>query len=444
MTHLTPAPDSDVSPATGVSALRAGAVSRAAPAPEVLRCGNTADFLAALPALAGFTAENSIFLVCFQGNRGGNVIRIDLPDSDDPRSTESFHDLIISLMRQTGAGAERPAAVLTTTLGFAETGAVPRGRLAHQLKRRFHREGWSFRELAVIASDGWCGLLSDSSGRPRPLSEIEQSPIAARTRGRERAAVSLASLGSLPEPHPDRRLAVGAWLHELQQRRLASSAHPASNMPRTDRTLLRIRQAARVADACFAPPAQLGTAAANASPRRFSTAEDRQSTHVPDRLLAKLIDTVQQQTGWLVCVLTALTRAEFVVDVAHATGADRLADILIESEPEAKLGTREGWSIRHLLTSLAHEMPPKEKLRAVIAVAEDALVHAPETLRPPLFAMLAWAWWAIGMQSVATRIAAEGLKSHPDHELLRMVQQLCDTPPAAHLSGLREKLAHAA
>jgi hypothetical protein len=153
---------------------------------------------------------------------------------------------------------------------------------------------------------------------------------------------------------------------------------------------------------------------------------------------------VQTQTGWLVCVLTALTRSEFVVDVAHETGAHRITDIHVDSLPGMKPGTKEGWNIRYLLTSLAHEVPPKEKLRRVIAVVTDALAHAPEALRPSLFAVLAWAWWAVGMQSVAARMSAEGLSLAPDHEVLLMVSQLCEAPPSAHLLGLRDDLAHAA
>lgn len=413
-------------------------------APETLRCSSTADFLAALPVLAGFTAENSLFIVCFQGSRGGNVIRIDLPPTDSPKATADFLNCVISLLKDTGAGAERPAMVITTCLSFAETNDVPRGRLAQQLKRRFRREGWRLRELAVIASDGWCGLLGESTKNARPLSEISQSPIAAKAQTHSRSVTDLATIGRLPQPDPLRSMAVQSQLHELQQRRLARSTHPACGMPGSERSLLRIRQAASVADACFktVPGANVWAS----EPTSISHERERQAARpgVSERLLAKLIDTAGHQSGWLVCVLTALTRAEFVIDISHETSADRFTDIRLESEPGAKPGTREAWNIHHLLVSLAHEMPPHRRLRTVIAVAEDAIVHAPPESRPPLFAMLAWAWWAVGMQSVAARIAAEGLETAPDHDLLLMVRRLCETPPAAHLLGLREELARAA
>lgn len=446
MNPLTPVSDSIVPSISSASGGSSGAREQPAPPLEVLRCTTTADFLAALPVLAGFTAENSLFIVCFEHNRGGNVIRVNLPGSDDPHDTKDFLNLVISLLRQTGAGAGRPAAVITTNLSFAEANTVPRGRLAHQLKRRFRHEGWHLRELAVIASDGWCGLLHGSVGIARPLSEIQESQISASVREQARSVADLASIGALSEPDFGRAASIESHLNKLQQRRLALSTHPASNMAREDRALLKIRQASRVAEACFAPPAPSRAAGptTNGGAIIDGSTPESLSIQVPDRLLAKLIDTVQTQTGWLVCVLTALTRSEFVVEVAHESGADRITDIHIESLPGAKPGTKECWNIRHLLTSLAHEMPPKEKLRRVIAIVTDALAHTPEALRPSLYAMLAWAWWAIGMQSVAARISAEGLSLAPDHELLLMVSQLCEAPPSAYLLGLRETLAHAA
>lgn len=444
MIPSTQTPDSTLTHALCTEPTHAHAAPLPPAAPVTLRCSNTADFLAALPALTGFTADNSLFVVCFHGSRGGNVIRIDLPQTDSPTATTAFLDCVISILKDTGAGTERPALVITTSLSFAESDEVPRGRLAQQLKRRFRREGWRLREFAVIASDGWCGLIGESAKIARPLSEISQSPIAAQAQDRGGSVADLATIGRLPQPDPSRAVALQAQLHELQQRRLAKSTHPACGVSSSDRANLRIRQSASIADACFNTAAQPeGTAAASTAATR-TYVRKAGTAQVPERLLAKFIDTVQHQSGWLVCVLTALTRAEFVADVSYETGAERLTDIRLESDPGAKPGSREAWNVHHLLVSLAHEMPPRSRLRTVIAVVEDAIVHSSPETRPPLFALLAWAWWALGMQSVAARIAAEGLETAQSHDLLLMVQRLCETPPAAHVLGLREELAHAA
>lgn len=47
--------------------------------PTVLRSRTGADFLASLPTLTGFTADDSLMLVPFRGKRTtGGVLRIDL------------------------------------------------------------------------------------------------------------------------------------------------------------------------------------------------------------------------------------------------------------------------------------------------------------------------------------------------------------------------------
>lgn len=119
------------------------------------------------------------------------------------------------------------------------------------------------------------------------------------------------------------------------------------------------------------------------------------------------------------------------------------------SDPELGAGNttplhRNAWSIEQLLLSLSHEMPRRQKLRAAVTAMEDAVVHAPEDHRPALFALLAWAWWTLGMQSVAARMVAQALAIDPSHELTLMMQRLCENPPAAHLHRIRSEYADAA
>lgn len=392
------------------------------PPAEVLRCSTTADFLAALPLLTGFTDENSLFIVLFQGRRGGNVLRMDLPETQSRRDIHALLDGIIALMNETGAGEQGPAIVVTTSQRFAETSGPPWGRLAHQLKRRFHHEGWRLRELAIVADDGWCGLLDDHDGARRPLSEISESKFATSTQRRGSIFTPLSSIGELPLPDPTRTVAVAAHLKTLQQRRelrgLAPGEIYSSNW---------IRKLTGLAEACFSV-----TRPSSDGPKKVSSLE-----LLSTKQLAQFVDAAQSQTTWLIFVLTALTRAEFVVSVALETGIDRLTNIRVRDASRAVHGTRESWSIQHLLHSLSHELPDREKLRSAVRVLNDAIAHAPRTMSPPLFAFLAWAWWMLGMQSVAARMIARSLEVQPDHELSLMTRDLIAHPPAAHLRRLR-------
>lgn len=395
----------------------------AAPPPvKVLKCTSTAEFLAALPVLTGFTDQHSLFIVLFQGRRGGNVLRMDLPETQSRSDIQSLLDGVVALMEETGAGDQGPAIVLTTSQRFADTVGAPWGRLAHQLKRRFHREGWQLRELAVIAGDGWCGLLGGTAGVKRPLSEITESPFAVAAQKRGAALTPLSSVGELPKPDPVRAIAVATHLTALQQRSGLRSAAPgetpSNNWIRTTTTL---------ADDCFGAPLH------SAQEFQGSSSQKRLSP----KKLARFIDANQTQSKWLILVLTALTRAEFVVSVVLESGADRFADIRATQAPRTVCGTREAWSIQHLLFSLSHEMPERKKLRGAVRVLEDAISHSPREMRPPLFAFLAWAWWMLGMQSVASRMVTYSLEVEPNHELSLMMQSLIANPPVAHLHRLR-------
>ena len=52
-------------------------------------------------------------------------------------------------------------------------------------------------------------------------------------------------------------------------------------------------------------------------------------------------------------------------------------------------------------------------------------------------ALLAWAWWVRGMQSVSQRLIAQALEIDGDHELMLMVRRLSAAPPVSHLRRLR-------
>jgi hypothetical protein len=56
--------------------------------------------------------------------------------------------------------------------------------------------------------------------------------------------------------------------------------------------------------------------------------------------------------------------------------------------------------------------------------------------RPALLALLAWAWWMLGMQTVAERLVIQALEIHPGHELASMVQRLNRSVPAWHLNHI--------
>lgn len=402
------------------------------PRPDVLRCESTADFLAALPFVTGFTDGNSLFVVLFLGRRAGDVLRVDLPPQGDAR-VERFLDGLVSLIRDTGAGAGAPAFVFMTSQRFDEQQTVPCIGLARRLQRRLRDEGWAPRELAVVAADGWCGLLADGPLRARPLSEISQHPLAVRARGLHGAPLPLDEVGRLPVVDPQRAAAVQRHLIEFERRRLTPSAHPAGASARS--FSVRMLGASRVAQACLDHWDE-------------DRASDRTREPLEPRLLARLIDAAQSSDLWLVLALTVLTRLRFVEMLAEQSAAELLHELPVSAtgsdsgengagRPDGGSGGPAAWSIEQLLLSLSHELPETRKLRRAIRVLEQAASHAPQDRRPCLLALLAWAWWVRGMQSVSQRLIAQALEIDGDHELTLMVRRLSAAPPVSHLRRLR-------
>ncbi|WP_036280176.1 DUF4192 family protein [Microbacterium sp. CH12i] len=77
----------------------------------VLRATDSAEFLALVPALAGFTPRQSIVLLPFQRSRAHGAMRIDLPHSD--ADLEHYVDTAIGLVSRV-AGTDAVAVVVYT------------------------------------------------------------------------------------------------------------------------------------------------------------------------------------------------------------------------------------------------------------------------------------------------------------------------------------------
>lgn len=392
---------------------------------EVLRCKSTAEFLAALPFVTGFTDENSLFVVLFHGTRAGEVLRFELPQDQTRATTEPLLHAIESVLGETGAGAAGPAIVLTTSQGFGTGSAAPWTRLARRVERRFRSRGWRVRELAIVASDGWCTLLGPSQSVRRSRDEIHDSPIAERARELHDRPGRLGGIGDLPDVNSARSEAIATHLAALKGRRQPEHTSLSGDTSRAH-TQAWVHSTARVADTCF----------------QGSDAGRRSDGALEPRLLARLIEAAQQPDRWLILALTAMMRAEVVVSATAEHEVDRLSGISVDLE--AHTDDAGEWSIKRLLMSLSHEEPDINKLKRAIDAVADAAAHAPHDYLQGLLALLAWLWWLKGMQSVAQRIVQRSLSIDAGHELTNMVAEMNLKPPAFHLHRLRATYAASA
>ncbi|SDQ25151.1 DUF4192 family protein [Leucobacter chromiiresistens] len=381
----------------------------------IIRCGGSADFLAALPHVTGFTATDSVFLVGFAGSRSDTVVRADLPPHEEPRETLALLDFASELARDLAASHGAPATlaiVITSSAVFAADGSPPWQRLARRLERRLRRDGAEIRDLCVVAADGWASLLDPrASSAPRPLSEIAESSVA---RGPLRGAdppVPLAELGRIPDALPERIAAVTAELERHRPLDLPGSEGVPPHRSEPGSTALAhfrwISETAQVAH------------------------ELREESPLSVGATARLIRCCQHSDRWLVLALGLLTRPEFPLELAREFPTGRFAGVPVETPSD----DAPGWSILRILTGICPEFMEHARLAAVGERVLDAVAEAPEPQRPGLLAMSAWLWWLRGSQTVAQRHLAAALTIDPSHELSRMVRRLASTPIARPFSA---------
>lgn len=372
--------------------------------PEVLRCNSTADFLAALPQLTGFTATNSLFIVLFSGSRAHNAIRCDLTESEDPTDSAPLLDFLCEAVHRLGetpAADAAPAVVISSAQTFAECADIPWRRLAKRIERRLRRERIGVRELCCLAPDGWASYLAGNDRR-HALSEISDSPIAANP------VPDLSTLGEIPSPDPERLAKVAHWLGRIGPYDFPG-AGPCS-------------------PSCTAPgrPSWFTETAA-------VTRALRQVDHeLSPRMSAQLVRSPANPARWFVMAMGVLTRPEFPEEMADEMGAERFEQIVVDlggdvDESPAR-ESRAGWSMHRLLSSISIGFTEQERIGALRDRLLGTISETPDRLRPGLLAFSAWVWWLSGNQTVAQRHIREALGIEPANELARMVDPLVSAP----------------
>ena len=167
--------------------------------PPVLRSTTTADFLAAVPALAGFTARNSIVVIPFAGSRTHGAMRMDLPPRETASVARAIGDAIPRLVAQL-PGVDGLALVIYTDATFAERHGTPHLELWRGMQRRILRSGLVLREACCVAADGWVSYLEPR--RPvdgHPLSEITGTRMALEAAFHAGALPDITAWSTLPD-----------------------------------------------------------------------------------------------------------------------------------------------------------------------------------------------------------------------------------------------------
>lgn len=384
--------------------------------PSVLKCETTADFLAALPQLAGFTAPNSIFIVFFSGKRAGSAARIDLPSHEDSNDVPSLLDFISAVLHKAGAAGNAsaaPAIAITCEQTFASAGGAPWRKFARRLERQLTRDHIRPRELCCIAPDGWVSYFDPAAPQKgNPLSAIEESPITLEARVRGITQPQLSEIGVIPRSTPSQLESVSAALEALAPfpvHEQGTSAPP------------RLAGLESSADCTQLPAWFQDTAEVTRSLRD-------QDAHFTAEMKARLIRSANNPDRWLLLTLGILTRPEFPCELARDMSPEAFTGVAIDLDAGDDPVPKAGWSIRRMLSSICPDFSDRERLAIVRKRLLTLISETPVQHRPGLLALSAWVWWLTGTQTVSRKHIAEALKIDPEHELAHMVQRLSEMP----------------
>jgi hypothetical protein len=365
--------------------------------PTIITTSDAADFLALVPALAGYRPRQSLALVLFRGKRTAGVMRYDLPDPD-------FVEAMASTTIGLACKVERVdgiAIVVYTDGGFRRDGSGPIAwhDLVRALEKRAHVCGLRVVEALCVAEDAWG---SYDGGEARPISEVL-----------EREA-DLA----LPVPSGDQ--GAGAFLPEVDL----------AEKERLARALLTIDDAAA---ALLAAPLNVEVAdvpaLARLDPRALAAVQGLDD--LPELLEDALDWDPDDLDPFSGAALLWCLRRPALRDVAlqqwagdiHAGELALFAQMRWEAGQEypRELGARfcgEG------------PRPDPGRLHRARNLVRRIASAAPREARPGPLAAAAWLSWALGGSTHAGWYAEQALEIDPEHGLSEIVMTMC---AASHL-----------
>lgn len=388
----------------------------------IIRADSAHDFLALVPALAGYTPARSLVCVAFRGPRTVGLLRYDLPRRARDRGP-LVEAIVGVLCKMPDVDGIVPIAYTDEAWGRA---GMPERPLLEMLVERAVDAGFAMRDAFSVAADGWA-VLPERGGpaQRRPLELIDASPSCAHS-----AAGPLrrgaADLLEAPEPDPDLSEAIEQAVGELE--RLVQPRPPGE----------------RVSHPVGSGAASVGITADAAPPGPAASILDRLGDLVDPVTLGERIATRAGQAlgpdehAWLLH-LSGRPAARDAIMLQFAFGPV-IGEVALESvdaavdEPCAcdRGGHHDGpepWCdgcgrdvdaddlLARLLTGQTSVRPDPERIERALEVLAVAIANAPVHLRPGALCIAAWLAWALGRGSAAGALVDRALADDPGHRM---------------------------
>lgn len=339
----------------------------------VLHATDSAEFLALVPSLAGFTPRQSIVLLPFQGSRAHGAMRIDLPH--DGVDLDEFVDTAIGLVTHVG-GTDAVAVVVYTDEQPQHTpdgSVLPSSVVVDELLALAADLGMHIVDALCITPEGWASYLHEDPV-VRPLDEI---PAPASIPGLADVSGDQDAGAALPPVDLAEKERVGRALRELDDLLAHEHLHLADHA----RTNPQAIAAATVLDDM---------------PLFFEDLLDSPE-NVPPFATAALLWCMQRPRFRDVALLqwardlpfgSRALSAQLAYAQDGAAVPEDLGQVLLGQGPR----------------------PDADRLKVALTVVRGAAARAPRASRPAPLTAAAWLSWALGRSSHAShylRLVAE-------------------------------------
>lgn len=361
--------------------------------PEILKANSSADFLAAVPAITGYRASNSVVCVTFTGNRTAGVFRIDLPQRKRTSDYRALATHIIGMLARM-RHVNRVTPVIYTDDTFEGEKGIPWLEFGRMLTRRIHGEGYHLPGAFCVAADGWGDYFETDGPRDgHPLKEINESPMVARAAEAGAADVpSISDAGKLPEV-------------DAEQAKLFAETLAAVAAGELDRELdeLADRCAVCWVELCLNWEGEEVPLAARAHLLTLA-----QSPAVRDAMMLQV--AFGEEAG-----IESLELSDRYTRIRRITGEtmDEVAG------REIAAGDNDYGSTQ--LMGETTERPNVERVRRAITLLAHITALAPERMRPAPLCMLAWLSWSLGHGSAAGAHVDAALAIDPNYGMAQVL-----------------------
>lgn len=370
----------------------------------VLRATDSAEFLALVPALAGFTPRQSIVLLPFHDSRAHGAMRIDLPHAD--AELDDYIDTAIGLVSRID-GTDAVAVVVYTDEPpqLTPDGIVlPSSIVVDELLGLAADLGLGIVDALCVTTDGWSSYLAEDPIL-RPTDDIPQPPLVPGIADFQGDQDSGAALPRVDLAESER---VGMALRDLSD----VLAHEDLSGARLEREN---------------PQAIAASLLLDDLPLFFEDLLDVPE-NLPPFVTAALLWCLERPryrdvalVQWATDLRTGLRALG--AQLAFADGDNTIpADL-----GEVFLGRG--------------RRPDPDRLRVALTVVRNAAARAPRASRPAPLTAAAWLSWALGRSTHAAhylQLATEIDPAYSLAQLLRTMIQAAILPEWAYRSGTTE------